>query len=78
LCLQLPIPDGGSYRATTILGSSAMQFSHHSVDKQSHQANEEKKDIDDNFPMWRIGAQDPKWFSDSLPSFAQTLSVVVG
>jgi hypothetical protein len=37
-----------------------MLFSHHSEDKQSHQANEEKKGTDDNFPRWRIGAQDPK------------------
>jgi hypothetical protein len=49
-----------------------MQFSHHSVDKQSRQANEEKKDTDDNFPRWKIGAQDPKWFSDSLLALANT------
>jgi len=78
LCRQLPIPDGGSYRTTTILGLSAMQFSHNSVDKQNRQANEEKKGTDDNFPRWRIGAQDPKWFWDSLLAFVQTLPVVVG
>jgi hypothetical protein len=49
-----------------------MKFSHNSVDKQSQQANEERKDTSDNFPRWKIGAQDPKWFLDSLFALANT------